>query len=58
MIENVADYDASKLLEFEEQYFSLLKNGGWTKDDLVAMYDLVLPDFRHLETGKYLDQRM
>lgn len=58
VIENVADYDASKLLEFEEQYFSLLKNGAWTKADLVAMYDLVLPDFRHLETGKYLDQRM
>ena len=30
----------------------------WSKDDIVKLYYEILPDFAHIETGKYLDQRM
>ncbi|WP_276091119.1 UDP-N-acetylglucosamine 4,6-dehydratase [Pedobacter sp. JY14-1] len=30
----------------------------WSKDDLVNLFHTVLPDFRHKETGKYLDAKM
>ena len=36
-----------------------LKTGGsWTKKDILDLFYLLLPDFDHYETGKYLDNRM
>jgi hypothetical protein len=31
---------------------------SWTKDDLVNLFFMLLPEFGHKETGKYLDQKM
>jgi hypothetical protein len=36
----------------------LRARGAWSKEELVALFDETLPEFAHLETGKYLDDRM
>ena len=42
------------LLEIEE----MKKNQLWRKKDLVALFNKIIPNFNHLETDKYLDDRM
>jgi FlaA1/EpsC-like NDP-sugar epimerase len=58
VIRNTPVFDARSLQEFEAGISELLQKGGWTKTDLLGLYHIVLPYFRHLETGKYLDERM
>ena len=58
VINNSRVYNAKALDNFEVGCSELLRKGQWSKDDLLKLYHMVLPDFDHLETGKYLDQRM
>ena len=58
VIRNVAQFDEGQLLRFERGVNALRSSGSWTKAKLVEMFFEMLPDFAHLETGKYLDQRM
>jgi FlaA1/EpsC-like NDP-sugar epimerase len=58
VISNSRAYDTHALDAFEDGCYELLRDGQWTKKDLLELYHLILPDFGHLETGKYLDQRM
>ena len=38
---------------------SKLKNSGhWSKNELVKLFNEIIPEFSHLETGKNLDQKM
>lgn len=37
---------------------AMRKRRTWDKAELVALFNAVLPGFNHLETGKYLDDRM
>jgi hypothetical protein len=30
----------------------------WDKQEIVDLFNYMIPDFAHKETGKYLDQRM
>lgn len=48
--EEKLDYFIGKIAE--------LQSKGWTKQDLVTLFNFMLPNFNHKETGKYLDQRM
>ena len=58
VIRNQPAYDEAKLSEFMNGINKLLANGTWTKDDILKLYFVLLPNFAHKETGKYLDQRM
>lgn len=58
VIRNEAQYDEDALLKFEEGIAGLLFRGDWSKSDLLELYKIVLPEFEHIEKGKYLDQRM
>ena len=58
VIKGERSYDSQALQNFEEGSRELLRKGKWSKLDLLRLYHLVIPDFGHLETGKYLDQRM
>ena len=58
VIENKADYNEGMLNNFKEGIESLRKRGSWIKSDILELYVEILPDFAHIETGKYLDQRM
>jgi len=58
VIKNQPEFDKAKLDDFMDGIEYLRKKGAWTKDDIVKLYFRLLPEFAHLETGKYLDQRM
>ncbi len=58
VIRNRAQFDEKKLQHFEHGVTALRRSGRWTKSQLVELFFEMLPDFAHLETGRYLDQRM
>jgi len=58
IIKNQPDFDESKLDDFMSGIEALREKGTWSKDEIVKLYFLLLPEFAHKETGKYLDQRM
>ena len=58
VIKNRPDFDESKLDEFIDGIEALRNKFVWTKDDILKLYFGLLPEFAHLETGKYLDERM
>lgn len=43
---------------FGDEIRRLQSCDSWDKSDLLALFHWVLPDFKHQETGKYLDSRM
>jgi len=51
------DYEAEKLEVFLDR-LNELRDHGWSKKDLVELFEFVLPNFKHRETGKYLDDKM
>jgi FlaA1/EpsC-like NDP-sugar epimerase len=58
VIKNEANYQA-ELLQHFEQHIGRMKNElRWSKDELVALFHDMIPDFGHKETGKYLDSKM
>lgn len=58
VIRNTAQFDAEKLDAFEDEIKNIRKRGLWSKDDILDLFLKTLPEFAHLETGKYLDQKM
>ena len=58
IIKNKIDFDETLLKEFSDGISSLRSKGSWTKDEILKLYYVLLPDLDHKDTGKYLDQRM
>lgn len=58
VIKNQPEFDEAKLDEFMKRIEVLRGKGAWDKEDIVKLYYILLPEFAHKETGKYLDQRM
>ena len=58
IIKNKVDFNSQKLDEFTQAINKLRSRGIWNRDDLVSLFLDLLPNFKHIETGKYLDQRM
>ena len=58
VIKNQPKFDETKLDDFMNGIEAIRKKGTWTKDDIVKLFFVLLPEFAHKETGKYLDQRM
>ena len=58
VIRNEPTFDAGALDRFKEGIAVLCSRPTWTKTDIVELFFEMLPDFAHMETGKYLDQRM
>jgi UDP-N-acetylglucosamine 4,6-dehydratase len=58
IIENHALFDVATLQKFEDRISRLRSAKQWSKDDLVDLFNEVLPGFNHKETGKYLDAKM
>jgi len=58
VIKNEPIFDNQALEEFT-QYIHARKNvKSWTKEEIVALFFKMIPDFGHKETGKYLDGKM
>ena len=58
VIQNEPCFDDNKLDDFMNRINTLRSQGSWTKDDILELYFGLLPEFKHKETGKYLDQKM
>lgn len=58
VIKNDPIYDESKLNRFTEVINQMKADKKWTKEQIVALFFEMIPDFGHKETGKYLDGKM
>jgi len=58
VIKNKANYDGAKLDKFLNAIKSLRGGCAWEKAPLIDLFNEMIPDFNHKETGKYLDGRM
>lgn len=58
VIRNHPVFDGEMLDRFSKGIADLRNGSDWSKDRIVELFFEMLPDFAHLETGKYLDQRM
>ena len=58
VIKNKPLFDEDKLNKFINGLQRLREKGNWNKEDILKLYFILLPEFAHIETGKYLDQRM
>lgn len=58
VIKNEPDFDNVALEEFARFIDERKKSGSWSKEEIVALFHKMIPDFGHKETGKYLDGKM
>lgn len=58
VIKNELNVDNEKLAYFEETIQDLRKNKIWEKEAIVDLFNEMIPNFDHKETGKYLDSKM
>lgn len=58
IIKSEGRVDAQKIEFFENEIQRIKNQGLWTKDQLVALFFNMIPDFGHQEVGKYLDGKM
>lgn len=58
VIKNEALFDSEKLDMFTSEIASLKARGTWSRGELVALFNKMIPEFAHKETGKFLDGRM
>lgn len=58
VIRNEPTYDAAKLEHFLSTIRHMRAQATWDKTELVELFNFMIPEFQHKETGKYLDGRM
>lgn len=58
IIKNQPHYDPRLLSLFEDQIRAMKQRAAWDKEQLLALFFQMIPDFGHKETGKYLDSKM
>ena len=58
VIKNAPAFDSALLQHFTESIESIKSKPSWGKAELVDLFNEMIPDFAHKETGKYLDARM
>lgn len=58
VIKNALNEDTGKIQLFESTINNLKQNGAWDKEEIVELFNEMIPDFGHKETGKYLDAKM
>ncbi|CAN6134374.1 COG1086 Predicted nucleoside-diphosphate sugar epimerases [Methylophilaceae bacterium] len=58
VIKNAPIFDDKKLQNFTDSIEMMRRQPTWDKPEIVALFNAMIPDFAHMETGKYLDGRM
>jgi UDP-N-acetylglucosamine 4,6-dehydratase len=58
IIENEPEFDAGRLEMFLSRIEEIKSAGIWDKPEIVELFNIMIPEFQHKETGKYLDSRM
>lgn len=52
------DIDKDRLEMFLQEIEDIKKRNTWSKDSLIDLFKKLIPDFKHLEKGRYLDDKM
>lgn len=58
VILNESDFDDERLRHFLTTIEDIRGGSTWDKPEIVDLFNHMIPDFAHKETGKYLDNRM
>lgn len=58
IIKNDPEYNENALNLFTKKISEFKQKMSWTKDDIKDEFLKLIPDFGHMETGKYLDGKM
>jgi hypothetical protein len=58
VIKNEAVYDDEKLRLFTGVIADMRSRKKWTRLELIDLFNEMLPEFNHKETGKFLDGKM
>ena len=58
IIKNSAILNGEKINWFLNEINSLKESGNWNKNQIIDLFLEMIPDFKHNETGKYLDSKM
>ena len=58
IIKNQSNYNNSDLEKFMKEIKTIREKGEWSKENILNLFNFILNDFNHKETGKYLDQKM
>jgi FlaA1/EpsC-like NDP-sugar epimerase len=58
IIKNEMAFDSTKIDSFSKAIEALKDKRKWEKNDLVNLFNYMIPAFNHKETGKYLDAKM
>lgn len=58
IIKNTLNIKQNKLEYFEKIILSMKLSKSWTKVLIVELFNQMIPNFNHKETGKYLDSKM
>ena len=58
VIKNELNFQEQKLIFFEKEIFKLKRSKVWDKIKIKELFNYMIPNFGHKETGKYLDNKM
>ena len=58
IIKNASGFEAAMLQHFTDTVTAIKAKPSWAKAEVVHLFNEMIPDFAHKETGKYLDGRM
>lgn len=58
VIKNNLESNGSDLENFKNQIAHLKRRGVWSRLDLINIVNQTIPNFAHIESGKYLDEKM
>lgn len=58
VIKNEPEFNESKLTYFVNELERIRSQPLWDKPEIMDLFNEMIPDFKHKETGKYLDNKM
>ena len=58
IIKKELEYNLQKLEYFKNEINKMKIKCAWTRKDLIDLFNEMIPNFNHKETGKFLDGRM
>lgn len=58
IIKNEAVYDEVLLEKFEQRIAEMRSNKAWNRKEIIDLFNELIPNFNHKETGKFLDSKM
>jgi hypothetical protein len=58
VVKNDPVFDQESLEHFLSKINELKSSKGWDKEDLLCLFNKIIPSFNHKEVGRYLDGKM